>query len=1133
MARRFGFAHDRQGYDQMFGAIFPHGEDPEVFSLTRDIEKLLGVPPGSWFGIIREEDHLEETPQLTRDEAKRLIAEVRRLVAAPNFLRDIAAIRSRVGTPEEALQQVYMTLYQLLRPTALAFRLRGDPGCLVRMQEAIAPHLKDSKLRSTIHEVETRLLQVESGSLLGPRDGTIAQDTVKLRIRHAISDAEVRLTVPAGSTMGDILQALAKAARAPQIACLRAQGGDACDSFPQSVGMKSIGKILVRPFSGAIERSVQDAEPKRSLSHAPSAPLLKGNGAQISQKLKPRSHAPREMPKWLEHELMQERYAEQAHEDWRRDVSHRLTQIRQKPRLNDALNVLVYQLKRDGLTEGELFERIDANKEPFEFRGEIKSQEDYLPENFGLPDDKDKNDSLDAYNPGDRVKLRLCISNKALQVDEHDEPHTLHGTIVGRGPRKETYLLKLEDNEEKLLVKPRHMSKTKASTSTSSKSRLPRNGTVDDPNVLKQGRLVEQRKGGAFTSFQDSEQLGKRRRLLLLGVELQDASRSGKPKLTRRIVGMSGIVGMFLQENREQAVQLQLELLSEFSSASFQRRLAELKNAHPNGPHFYVERRKLILSVQTKVIPKFGFAGDLGGVLEMVRVLGSFPDGDGEMGRRGWEIERLIGEREELEATSPRKDGRSRKDGLETDASEEVLDLQEAPPARSDAETVPTDAVDTFSDFVAALDELDHEMPDDAVSPKAGSMAFAPNNTAVEADAIEHSPIEADTLEVSDSKEVEEAPGKADASAVEDRSSVMRSDALKTPMEDDALEMEVARLVQETPAEAAAVETEVEKALTSATLVEETPAEADSGAAEAAEESAVEASAADEHEAAEQAAAETEAEEADAVDIEAADAVEMEAAEAVEEEGDFKDTDGEEEEDEDIDEDWDEHEGCTTAVGRCDPSCAALSIKENEQMLGSLRVPPGGFGRFCMLPTGDAFAWHRSSTFGYWKKVEPSSRDSFAQWLLVIGTTSCLGLLSASAQWQEHNVGLMVTAITISSACLLLSTSSVFFHSRLRREIRLQMEEGLWCAEDMMEVFFLIQVVAMNVTLMMLPLSQEDPLDRARYFTWESAYFKLIPLACSRFSRALDKFQKFWMIADESRGRLESARVRRELRFRM
>ncbi|CAK9091476.1 unnamed protein product [Durusdinium trenchii] len=70
---------------------------------------------------------------------------------------------------------------------------------------------------------------------------------------------------------------------------------------------------------------------------------------------------------------MQERYAEQAHEDWRRDVSHRLTQIRQKPRLNDALNVLVYQLKRDGLTEGELFERIDANKDGELSKSELQS----------------------------------------------------------------------------------------------------------------------------------------------------------------------------------------------------------------------------------------------------------------------------------------------------------------------------------------------------------------------------------------------------------------------------------------------------------------------------------------------------------------------------------------------------------------------------------------------------------------------------------------------------------------------------------------------------------------------------------------------------------------------------------------
>ncbi|CAJ1363638.1 unnamed protein product, partial [Effrenium voratum] len=65
----------------------------------------------------------------------------------------------------------------------------------------------------------------------------------------------------------------------------------------------------------------------------------------------------------LAHELLQERNAAQAHEDWRRDVTERLQQIRRKPSLNDALNALVYQLKRDNLTEGELFARIDADSD--------------------------------------------------------------------------------------------------------------------------------------------------------------------------------------------------------------------------------------------------------------------------------------------------------------------------------------------------------------------------------------------------------------------------------------------------------------------------------------------------------------------------------------------------------------------------------------------------------------------------------------------------------------------------------------------------------------------------------------------------------------------------------------------------
>lgn len=271
--------------------------------------------------------------------------------------------------------------------------------------------------------------------------------------------------------------------------------------------MKSIGKILVRPFGGGkVDGRAAKAEGKMSLSA--SAPTLKLNGAGHGSKLG-KIRPPREMPKWLEHEMMQEKFAQEEHESWRRDVASRLMQIREKPRLNEALNVLVYQLKREGLTEGELFQRIDSNQDGELSRSElqaslrklgvslstseldgilrifdsdgsgsidftefyqlIKNQEDYLPSDFGLPDDKPPEDTH-CYQEGERVKLRLCMSNKALHFGEHDEAKSLHGTIVGPGPRKDTYLLKLEESDQNLLVKPRHLSKAKHAPKASSRA---------------------------------------------------------------------------------------------------------------------------------------------------------------------------------------------------------------------------------------------------------------------------------------------------------------------------------------------------------------------------------------------------------------------------------------------------------------------------------------------------------------------------------------------------------------------------------------------------------------------------------------------------------------------------------------
>ena len=62
----------------------------------------------------------------------------------------------------------------------------------------------------------------------------------------------------------------------------------------------------------------------------------------------------------LEHELMQEKFAQQEHEDWRRDVASRLMQIRQKPRLmlgQESYNTRMV-FRRTQLPRFEGFERI-------------------------------------------------------------------------------------------------------------------------------------------------------------------------------------------------------------------------------------------------------------------------------------------------------------------------------------------------------------------------------------------------------------------------------------------------------------------------------------------------------------------------------------------------------------------------------------------------------------------------------------------------------------------------------------------------------------------------------------------------------------------------------------------------------
>ncbi|CAE7838571.1 unnamed protein product [Symbiodinium sp. CCMP2592] len=165
--RKFGFGIDRQGYEQMFTAIFPHGQDPTILALASEIEKLLGVPVGSWFGL--SNDAIQDgSGQLSRDEARQVVTEIRRLVGSPTFQKEVAAIRDRVrsrnGSLQEVSQEVYMPFYRLVRPITLAFRLGGDPQCLSRMSAALAPHMEDAQLRSAVRQVETSFLHTHPGA---------------------------------------------------------------------------------------------------------------------------------------------------------------------------------------------------------------------------------------------------------------------------------------------------------------------------------------------------------------------------------------------------------------------------------------------------------------------------------------------------------------------------------------------------------------------------------------------------------------------------------------------------------------------------------------------------------------------------------------------------------------------------------------------------------------------------------------------------------------------------------------------------------------------------------------------------------------------------------------------------------
>jgi len=76
---------------------------------------------------------------------------------------------------------------------------------------------------------------------------------------------------------------------------------------------------------------------------------------------------------------------------------------------------------------------------------------------------------------------------------------------------------------------------------------------------------------------------------------------------------------------RDRALGLQKELREHFGDAGLQARLKELVKAHGEGTMEYrKEHQRLILEVQSKILPKYGFKGDQQGVHDMMDAVKGF-----------------------------------------------------------------------------------------------------------------------------------------------------------------------------------------------------------------------------------------------------------------------------------------------------------------------------------------------------------------------------------------------------------------------------------------------------------------------------------------------------------------------------
>jgi len=178
--------------------------------------------------------------------------------------------------------------------------------------------------------------------------------------------------------------------------------------------------------------------------------------------------------------------------------------------------------------------------------------------------------------------------------------------------------------------------------------RLAVSKVLDSDDVLRQGKLVR-KLGELLMRYEDDELLGSRRRLLLTGASLspQGSPTGGVEAGAAVDVAAVEVVpsGGGWKLTLEEAVDLQEDLKAGYGEAAFQERLTDILAKHePGSAAWNQQRLELFLTVQSRVLPKYGFSGSTDGIVDMMKLFNVRPEfsRDPEIQRRGQEINGLL-----------------------------------------------------------------------------------------------------------------------------------------------------------------------------------------------------------------------------------------------------------------------------------------------------------------------------------------------------------------------------------------------------------------------------------------------------------------------------------------------------------